>query len=123
MASREEEEQVHSAELRALNADALDELRRLPDAGRRTEARVGGMRLEVRMGSVVEMAARGCSLALCALGTGFYGFPRVAAAAVAVEAAVAFAAAPRSLHTVVFSVWDERQAEVYERVLARAVPG
>jgi hypothetical protein len=62
------------------------------------------------------------SLALCALGTGFYGFPEAAAATIAVDSAVKFdlaAGAARSLQHVVFSTWGEQQHEVYERVLAQ----
>eukprot|EP01079_Euglenida_sp_SAG-EU17-18_P001495 gene1495-438_t len=65
------------------------------------------------------------SLALCALGTGFYGYPEVAAATIAVKAAVAFAASAelpdRSLRRVVFSTFGEQQHEVYQRVLAQVL--
>ena len=65
------------------------------------------------------------SLALCALGTGFYGYPEVGAATVAIQAAVRFDSeqptGDRSLQRVVFSTFGEQQHEVYERVLAQVL--
>ena len=72
------------------------------------------------MGALRAAEAEGLSsLALCALGTGFYGFPQVDGATIAIETTKAFAPEASSLQRVVFSTFGDQSTEIYERVLAR----
>ena len=78
-------------------------------------------------------AAHGArSIAFCALGTGFYGWPEVVAAGLAVRAVFKWAAEQDELQQqptsppvasglakIVFTTWGEQQHDVYTRVLAR----
>ena len=79
-------------------------------------------------------AANGArSIAFCALGTGFYGWPEVVAAGLAVRAVFKWAAEQDELQQqpttsppvapglakIVFTTWGEQQHDVYTRVLAR----
>jgi len=63
------------------------------------------------------------SIAFCALGTGFFGFPQVSAAQIAIRTVrdcilSESKSDSSSLKTVIFSTWGPEQNEVYERVLA-----
>ena len=72
------------------------------------------------------------SIAFCSLGTGFYGFPQVLAAKVAIAAVTDWISQDQrgrvsstgsKLSRVVFSTWGADQTEIYERLLAQQSSG